>query len=451
MAKQRRQAGCDVRRLMHGPDRDPERYKHSGSTTMSSALGHLPAMRARSRRRDWTKLPPDIAAEIAGRLLGVDMTEYIRFRSVCKPWRQSTEDPRSLHSRFIPHNWVVLVNYLDCFRCNYGEDARKFRLLNVATGASLTHVEFPELSGHHAMGYAEGLLVLWNKATSGIRLLNPLTHAVTDLPDFSSVVAEASPAALDGAYHFRGFGVIDGGPGAAGASPPTIVFFLDGEVPMIACIRLGEPRWALVNTSELDGGTGHISFSSTLSLRGRFYMATSTGDVLTVELDPEPRLVYVIRQTTAATKPTTTTAPRATRPFFEFFLSPSSNDHAGMIMVRASRDRGQVEVFQVDVDAGKLVPTSTVGADRAVFIGSTRALSISTRLFPSIAANAVYFCIGSISMDLLFYIVHLDNGWGEPARLPYSDQGQAVGPFVVPCNLDVYLACCIDVVQVLTM
>ncbi|RLM78511.1 hypothetical protein C2845_PM12G21500 [Panicum miliaceum] len=134
-------------------------------------------------------------------------------------------------------------------------------------------------------------------------------------------------------------------------------------------------------------------------------MATSTGDVLTVELDPEPRLV----------------------------------------------DRGQVEVFQVDVDAGKLVPTSTVGADRAVFIGSTRALSISTRLFPSIAANAVYFCIGSISMDLLFYIVHLDNGWGEPARLPYSDQGQAVGPFVDPCNLDVYLACCIDVVQVLTM
>ena len=97
-------------------------------------------------------------------------------------------------------------------------------------------------------------------------------------------------------------------------------------------------------------------------------------------------------------------------------------------MVRASRVRQQVEVFEVDVDEGKLVPSSTVGADRAVFIGSTRALSISTRLFPSIAANAVYFCTGSRSMDLLFYIVHLDTGWGEPARLPFSDQG----PFVRP-------------------
>ncbi|KAG2660107.1 hypothetical protein PVAP13_1KG406000 [Panicum virgatum] len=405
-----------------------------------------------SERRDWTKLPPDLAAEIAGRLLGVDLTEYIRFRSVCKPWRQSTEDPRGgLHSRFIPRNWVVPVNYLDRFRCNYvyGEDARKFRLLNVATGASLTHVEFPgELSGHRGMGYAEGLLVLWNKAASVVRLLNPLTHAVTDLPDFSSVVSEASPAALDGgAYQFRGFGVIDGGAGAAGTSPPTIVFFLDGEVPVIACIRLGEPRWALVDTSELDRG---ISFSSALSLRGRFYMATSAGDVLAVELHPKPRLVHVIRRATAATKPTATAPPATTttRPFFEFFLVPSGNDHgAGMLMVRASRVRQQVEVFEVDVDEGKLVPSSTVGADRAVFIGSTRALSISTRLFPSIAANAVYFCTGSRSMDLLFYIVHLDTGWGEPARLPFSDQG----PFVDPCNLDVYLAWSIDTLQVLAM
>ncbi|CAN6238760.1 unnamed protein product [Urochloa humidicola] len=435
MAKQRRQAGCDdVPRMMHELDRDPE-------------------------RRDWTKLPPDLAAEIAGRLLGVDLTEYIRFRSVCKPWRQSTEDPRGmLHSRFIPRNWVVLINFLDCYlyRHNNGEEARKFRLLNVATGASLTRVQLPELSGHHAIGYAEGLLVLWNKATPGIRLLNPLTRAVTDLPGFSSVFAEAFTAVMtdtDSAYQIRGFGVIDG---VGASSPPAMVVFLDGVglVPLIACIRLGDPRWALVDTGEIGG----VSFSSALSLRGRFYMSTSTGDVLAVELHPEPRLVYVIRHqaTTAATRPptrTTTTASPATRtrPFFEFFLAPSSNDdeHAGMLMVRASRERRQVSVFEVDVGAGKLVPTSTVGVDRAVFVGSSRAVSVSTRLFPSIAANAVYFCVGNRSMEVLFYIVRLDNGRGEPADLPFSHQGQAVGPFVDPWNLDVYLAYSIDAVQVL--
>ncbi|CAL4968041.1 unnamed protein product [Urochloa decumbens] len=434
MAKQRRQGGYDVPRLMHEQDRDPE--------------------------RDWTKLPPDLASEIAGRLLSTDLTEYMRFRAVCKPWRQSTEDPRGLHSRFIPRNWVVLINYLDCFRRNNGEEEarNKFRLLNVATGASLTRVEFPELSGCHAMGYAEGLLVLWNKATSGIRLLNPLTRAVTDLPSFSSVLADASSASAaavlhtDSAYQLRGFGVIDGG----GASTPAMVMFLDGVgvVPMLACIRLEEPSWALVDTSELDGGSAGVSFSSVLSLRGRFYMLTSAGDVLAVELHPEPWLVYVIKQqVTAATRSPTTTTTTRMRPFFDFFLAPSSNDHdhAGMLMVRASRERRQVSVFEVHVDAGKLVPTSTVGADRAVFIGSARAVSVSTRLFPSIAANAVYFCVGNRSIDLLFYIVHLDNGRGEPAQVPFSDQGQAAGPFVNPCNLDVYLASSIDVVQVLAM
>ncbi|CAL4886506.1 unnamed protein product [Urochloa decumbens] len=392
MAKQRRQAGCDVWRLMHEHDSDPE-------------------------RRDWAKLPPNLASEIAGRLLGIDLTEYIR----------------------LP----------------------KIRLLNVATGASLTRVEFPELSGCHAMGYAEGLLVLWNKATSGIRLLNPLTRAVTDLPSFSSVLADASSAAAvldtDNAYQSRGFGVIDGG-----ASSPAMVIFLDGVgvVPMLACIRLGEPSWALIDTSEIDGGTAGVSFSSVLSLRGRFYMSTSAGHVLAVEPHPEPRLVYVIiRQQTAtkaATRPTATAAvspATETRPFFDFFLAPSSNDddHSGMVMVRASRERRQVSVFEVDIDAGKLVPTSTVGTDRAVFIGSARVVSVSTRLFPSITGNAVYFCVGNRSIDLLFYIVHLDNGRGEPAQVPFSDQGQAAGPFVNPCNLDVYLASSIDVVQVLAM
>nr|CAB3447339.1 unnamed protein product [Digitaria exilis] len=163
-------------------------------------------MCARSRRRDWAKLPPDLAADIAGRLLGIDLTEYIRFRAVCKAWRQSTEDPRRLHSRFLPRNWVVLYLNQDQFRCDYGDETPRFRLLNRVTGALLTDLEFPELSGHHAMGYAKGLIVLRNTTTSGIRLLNPFTRSVTDLPDFSSILVEASTTKLGKPHRLRGFG-----------------------------------------------------------------------------------------------------------------------------------------------------------------------------------------------------------------------------------------------------
>ncbi|XP_066328042.1 uncharacterized protein [Miscanthus floridulus] len=405
MSNQRRHAGCghqeySGRHLMHEPDRDtPESIN--------------------ARRRDWAKLPRDLAAEIAGRLLGIDLTEYIRFRAVCKPWRWSTDDPRLLNSRFFPRNWVMLSNY--------GEDDTRRRLLNVATGASIVD-DFPELSGHHPLGYAEGLLVLLNTATSGIRLFNPLTRAVTDLPGFSSW-SPASFSALMAAtaatvLSYGGFGVIDDG--GTAASPTMVVLFLSAQlkVPLLAIIRPGESHWALADTSELTCRAYQVSV---LSLHGRFYLSTSTGDVLTVELHPEPRLVHVVRKTAT---PTTTTVPA----ICSFYLAPSGNDDGAgmlMIMVHASgedEDRGEhVEVFEVDVDGRRLIPKSTVGADRALFVGSVRALSISTKLFPSIAAsaNAVYFCHGQGSRRNLFHVFHIDNGHAEPAvELEFFEQMQ---------------------------
>uniref|UniRef100_A0A0D3GYG0 KIB1-4 beta-propeller domain-containing protein n=1 Tax=Oryza barthii TaxID=65489 RepID=A0A0D3GYG0_9ORYZ len=49
-----------------------------------------------------------MVGEIAGRLLAVDVAEYIRFRAVCGPWRERTADPRvrRLDARFRPRNWA---------------------------------------------------------------------------------------------------------------------------------------------------------------------------------------------------------------------------------------------------------------------------------------------------------------------------------------------------------
>jgi hypothetical protein len=50
--------------------------------------------------------------DIAGRLLSVDVSEYLCFRSACKPWREYTEEPRSCHGgldrHFRPRNWIAV-------------------------------------------------------------------------------------------------------------------------------------------------------------------------------------------------------------------------------------------------------------------------------------------------------------------------------------------------------
>jgi hypothetical protein len=133
-----------------------------------------------------------------------------------------------------------------------------------------------------------------------------------------------------------------------------------------------------------------------------------------------PRLVHVVRNRKIAPPATTTTVPAT---IYSFYLAPSGNDDGAgmlMIMVHTSGENEfdeQVEVFEVDVDGRRLIPKSTVGADRALFMGLVRALSISTKLFRSIAAsaNAVYFCHGEGYRGELFRVFHIHNGRTEPS------------------------------------
>jgi hypothetical protein len=226
------------------------------------------------------------------------------------------------------------------------------------------------------------------------------------------------------------------------------VVFISGKVPLLTFIRPGESHWALADTSALTCGAHQVSV---LSLRGRFYLSTSTGDVLTLELHPVPRLVHVVRNRKIAPPATTTTVPAT---IYSFYLAPSGNDDGAgmlMIMVHTSGENEfdeQVEVFEVDVDGRRLIPKSTVGADRALFMGLVRALSISTKLFRSIAAsaNAVYFCHGQGYRGELFRVFHIHNGRTEPSvELEFFEQMQVREHFCGPFNLDIYLACCVDV------
>ncbi|KAM0872812.1 hypothetical protein ACQ4PT_038472 [Festuca glaucescens] len=128
-------------------------------------------------RRDWANLTTEFIEDIAGRLLSLDVSEYLRFRAVCKPWRVLTEDPRergALDSRFRPGNWFPLRKQVAApFHLRL-----RNRVTDVTVG--LNHPEFP--ASHH-LSLADGLLVLCDKATYAVRVLHPLTGALTDVWD----------------------------------------------------------------------------------------------------------------------------------------------------------------------------------------------------------------------------------------------------------------------------
>jgi hypothetical protein len=64
--------------------------------------------------------------------------------------------------------------------------------LNVTTGQCI-RVRLPELSGHSVFGpTAEGLLVLLHRSSYAIRLLNPLTGQVADLPPATTLMYRMS-------------------------------------------------------------------------------------------------------------------------------------------------------------------------------------------------------------------------------------------------------------------
>jgi hypothetical protein len=130
--------------------------------TKTEAIVHGP-----QEWRDWANLPPDLVEDIAGRLLSLDVAEYLRFRAMCKPWRELTDNPHGgevkLDNHFRPRGWVVLA---------ITPDARpRRRLLNLATGSSLD-VDLPALSTHCHVCTTDGLLFLFDNATKVIRLLN---------------------------------------------------------------------------------------------------------------------------------------------------------------------------------------------------------------------------------------------------------------------------------------
>uniref|UniRef100_A0ACD5V2H1 Uncharacterized protein n=1 Tax=Avena sativa TaxID=4498 RepID=A0ACD5V2H1_AVESA len=374
------------------------------------------------RRMDWSNLGEGPSGMIAERLLANDVTDYVRFRAVCGPWRQCTADPRAhgtLDRRFLPRRWIMLREKAADPDCR--------RLLNVSTGQCV-RAHLPELRGHDVCSpTVEGLLVLLNWSTYVIRLLNPLTRQVADLLPATTLYSLYWRAGTYDAYPRLDFEV--SGAGLAGDGTVAVLF---EHVQMLAVAKPGDEEWTLVKQ-----GT---SLLPAISFAGRFYCATDS-DIKVVDTrdNQPPRLVV---------------AAKNNHRFSRITGAAHLLDNEGELIFLSRRAEGEdffgeakyfMKVSQVDLEARKTQPIRDLGG-RAVFIGSSCAISVPPLAFPGIEKNSVYFLDeGSYFQSIGRYKIvdgttmSFDEGSGITEACGFNNSIRGYGPHSIIDYLSQYV------------
>ncbi|CAN6199531.1 unnamed protein product [Urochloa humidicola] len=304
-----------------------------------------------STSTDWANLGDGPAGRIAELALASDVADYIRFRAACRPWRRCSPDPRAggLDGRFFPRRWIMLDKAL--------AGPRRRRFLNVSTGECI-RMDLLELDEHRLLALTpEGLLLL-HDATLVVRLLNPLTHQLTDLPRLNALL-QAMGYESARSLQVYGVGLV------ADASTVAVCF----SCPMVLAVtKLGDKTWTVVNEEYME---------STLPFAGRFYCATCMGVMVLNSSDQQLVMVADLSKS------------------FHFSQMAHSlhlvdNDGELMLVHRIhSNYERKCGVYRVDVEVGILIPVKSFNG-RAVFMGMRRTISVHAGVFPLVTADTIY-------------------------------------------------------------
>jgi hypothetical protein len=364
---------------------------------------------------DWSNLGEGPAGMIAERLLADDVTDYVRFRAVCRPWRQCATDPRAhgiLDRRFLPRRWIMLQEKVA------GPEHR--RLLNVSTGQCV-QAHLPELRGHDVCApTVEGLLVLLNRSTYAVRLLNPLTRQVCDLPPATTLEPVYGVPGMSDVYQRVIFQV-----SGAGLADDATVAVLFEEVQMLAVAKPGDVKWTVIKQD--------ASLWPAISFAGRFYCTTDS-DIMMVDTRDNlpPRLVVAAKSN-----------HRVSWISSDLYLLDNGGE---LMLLSRTYEVEHFKVSRVDLDARKTQPIRDLGG-RALFIGSNRAISVSPLAFPTIEKNSFYLAkeVGSFHESIGRYKIvdgttmSFNEGGGLTEACGFDNSIPRYGPLSIIDYLSQYV------------
>ncbi|CAM0885562.1 unnamed protein product [Alopecurus aequalis] len=332
-----------------------------------------------NNRRDWAALPDGPAGLIADRVLASDVADYVRFRALCRPWRQCSSEPRAhsgLDRRFHPCRWTMLREELAA------PDRRSF--LNTSTGKCV-QVDIPELQSHDLLALTpEGLLVLLHKPPlTTVRLLNPLTGHLIELPPLTTLLpSELHRNLLDRSSGFT-MNFMAWGSGIACDDSTVVLCF--NRLFILGMAKPGDDHWKLLDYN------GHGNTMAAMMFAGRFYYVNRSDGVMVLEMgaDQPPQLKLAANLSVGVLP--IADSVHLVNNCGELFLV---HRHCGQRTAQNKSGR-RYDAYRVDLDTGSIFLVKSLGssAGRAVFMGLCRSLSVSLECFPpgSISADTIYF------------------------------------------------------------
>ncbi|KAM0903204.1 hypothetical protein ACQ4PT_018801 [Festuca glaucescens] len=276
--------------------------------------------------------------------------------------------------------------------------------LNTSTGECVK-VDIPELHDHELLSFTpEGLLVLVHKTQRAtVRLLNPLTGHLTELPPLTKLLLTEYHYKLlekyiyfDGEFKAWGSGIAN--------DDSTVVLCLN-RLRMIGMAKPGDDSWNLLEYN------GHGMTMAPLMFAGRFYCVNLAGVmVLEMGADQPPQLKV-------AAKLGMHVSPIADSVHLVNNCGELMLVHrrCGRLTARNKSGRGY-DVYRVDLDTGTLFRVKSLGGN-SVFMGLYCSLLVPLDAFPSISfsADTIYLSLDlNERMALKAAAYHLADGSVEP-------------------------------------
>jgi hypothetical protein len=375
-----------------------------------------------------TSLPGDLLLLIAWRVLAGDFLDYIRFRAVCRPWRDGTVSPhgRSLvDPRFHPRRWLM---FPEGHGLHPGHNKLRghLRFLNLDIGIYV-HVKLPHFNNHCIIDSVDGLLLLQRDHDSAVLLLHPFTGDLAELPSLSSLQNKMQRYMHNAQYYhlndehdswfFSRIGMVASISCDANAAIITVMILFH-RVFVVAFATTEDTQWNVPSWFI-------PPVSSPLSFRGSIYVVVQMpifdvsmiGGSLVFRIDPPPQ----------AGSPPPLPELVATCPPDKLFCGYHLVVCGSEILVVGFTDNSYMDILMYkleDIMLERFVPVTSI-RDRALFIFNQRSLSVSTKAMPTVTAETVV-CIDPKTNNDSQY--HLDTRtWSLPVD-EHGIRGYRPGP-----------------------
>ncbi|CAN6225761.1 unnamed protein product [Urochloa humidicola] len=236
---------------------------------------------------------------------------------------------------------------------------KRRRFLNVSTGKCI-FIRIPDLRSYYFLEpTTEGLLVLCQKGTYVIQLLNPLTGQITNFPRGSMQLILA--------LKNRRYGTT-----ASLIADDSTVAFISSYCTLVVA-KPGDEHWTKLHVDDC--------IMTAFSLGGRLYCATRK-NILVVEtaVSKQPQLLAVVGYELKAS--------------VYHGVFPVHDDDRGDLILVHWYQKGDIQwhkAYRVKLDTGNLVPISGLGG-QTLFICSDCSQSVPAWVSSSINADTIYTC-----------------------------------------------------------